>query len=60
MFWETSDAAVATVDGVDDYDPTAAEGARATVTAVKPGTATITGTHGSLTDTATVTVTQGN
>ena len=58
--WETGDAAVATVDGVDDYNPSVAEGARATVTAVKAGTATITGKHGSLKDTATVTVTDNN
>ena len=58
--WETDDANVATVDGVDDYDPTVAEGARATVTAVKPGTAKITGSYGSLSDTATITVTATN
>lgn len=60
MSWATNNANVATVDGVDDYDPTAAEGARATVTAVGAGTATITGSHGSLSDTAAITVTDNN
>ena len=61
VYWETSDSAVATVEG-----STASgghnTGASATVTAVGAGTATITGRHGGnrVTGTATVTVTDSN
>ena len=57
VYWSTSDATVATVDGA----VTAERGTTATVTAVGAGTATITGRHGStITDTASVTVTDDN
>ena len=60
VYWETSDSAVATVEG-----STASgghnTGASATVTALAAGTATITGSWGNrVTDTATVTVTESN
>ena len=62
VYWETSDSAVATVEGetvtITDHNT----GGSATVTAVAAGTATITGRHGSgsrqISDTATVTVTE--
>ena len=44
VYWETSDSAVATVDGADN-DPDAERGATATVTAAAAGTATITAKH---------------
>ena len=57
VYWETSDDAVATVEGA-----TATEGQNtggtATVTGVTAGTATITGERGSVRGTATVTVTE--
>ena len=60
VYWETSDSKVATVDGADD-DADNNTGATATVTAVAAGMATITGSWGSsLTDTATITVTESN
>ena len=57
VYWETSDATVATVAGVDaDEDDNI--GSTATVTAVAAGTATITGRWGSsIRGTATITVT---
>ena len=59
VYWETSDSAVATVEGAtarEDHNT----GGSATVTAVAAGTATITGRWGGnrVTDTATVTVTE--
>ncbi len=62
VYWETSDSAVATVEGetvtITDHNT----GGSATVTAVAAGTATITGRHGAgsrqISDTATVTVTE--
>ena len=54
VYWETSDSEVATVE-------TTSGSATATVTAIKAGTATITGRWGStITGTATVTVTESN
>ena len=61
VYWETSDSAVATVEGetvtITDHNT----GGSATVTAVAAGTATITGRHGAgsrqISGTATVTVT---
>ena len=54
VYWETSDSEVATVE-------TTSGSATATVTAIKAGTATITGRWGStITGTATVTVTENN
>ena len=58
VYWETSDSAVATIDGANDRLGEE-RGATATVTAVTAGTATITGRWGgssTVTDTATVTV----
>ena len=59
VYWETSDSAVATVEGVDATE-TDNYGATATVTGVAAGSATITGRRGgsSVTGTATVTVTE--
>ena len=59
VYWETSDSAVATVEGVDATE-TGNNGATATVTGVAAGSATITGRWGgiSVTGTATVTVTE--
>ena len=58
--WATSNPGAATVDGADDSTE-AETGATATVTAVAAGAATITGSWGSsLTDTATITVTESN
>ena len=55
--WATSNPGVATVDGSTEAET----GATATVTAVAAGAATITGSWGSsLTDTATITVTESN
>ena len=60
VYWETSDSAVATVDGVTK-DEDGNTGGTATVTAVAAGTATITGRHsGDIIGTATVTVTSNN
>ena len=60
VYWETSDSAVATVDGVTK-DEDGNTGGNATVTAVAAGTATITGRHsGDIIGTATVTVTSNN
>ena len=61
VYWETSDSAVATVDGVTK-DEDRNTGGTATVTAVAAGTVTITGRHysGDITGTATVTVTDSN
>ena len=56
VYWETSDATVATVAGVD-ADEDGNTGSTATVTAVAAGTATITGRWGSTSSTATITVT---
>ena len=57
VYWETSDSAVATVDGVTKGED-GNTGGTATVTAVAAGTVTITGRHsGDITGTATVTVT---
>ena len=57
VYWETSDPAVATVDGVTKGED-GNRGGTATVTAVAAGTVTITGRHaGDITGTATVTVT---
>ena len=61
VYWETSDSAVATVEGSNTADEGGHNsGASATVTAVGAGTATITGRHGGnrVTGTATVTVTE--
>ena len=59
VYWESSDATVATVEGSDsDATETDNTGATATVTAVGAGSATITGRWGGrITGTATVTVT---
>ena len=58
VYWETSDSAVATVDGVTK-DEDGNTGGTATVTAVAAGTVTITGRHsGDITGTATITVTE--
>ena len=60
VYWETSDSAVATVDGVTKGED-GNTGGTATVTAVAAGTVTITGRHsGDITGTATVTVTDNN
>ena len=60
VYWETSDPAVATVDGVTKGED-GNTGGTATVTAVAAGTVTITGRHsGDITGTATVTVTGNN
>ncbi len=57
VYWETSDATVAMVAGVD-ADEDGNTGSTATVTAVAAGTATITGRWGSsISGTATITVT---
>ena len=57
VYWETSDSAVATADGVTKSED-GNTGGTATVTAVAAGTATITGRHsGDIVGTATVTVT---
>ena len=57
VYWETSDSAVATVDGSDDEEDRNT-GGTATVTAVAAGTVTITGRHAfDIIGTATVTVT---
>ena len=57
VYWETSDATVATVAGVD-ADEDGNTGSTATVTAVAAGSATITGRWGSsIRGTATITVT---
>ena len=53
VYWETSDSEVATVE-------TTSGSATATVTAIKAGTATITGRWSTITGTATVTVTDSN
>ena len=58
VYWETSDSAVATVDGVTKGED-GNTGGTATVTAVAAGTVTITGRHsGDITGTATITVTE--
>ena len=59
VYWETSDSAVATVDGVTKNED-GNTGGTATVTAVAAGTATITGRHpiGDIIGTATITVTE--
>ncbi len=58
VYWETSDPAVATVDGVTKGED-GNRGGTATVTAVAAGTVTITGRHlGDITGTATITVTE--
>ena len=60
VYWETSDSAVATVDGVTKSED-GNTGGTATVTAVAAGTATITGRHSvDITGTATITVTDNN
>ena len=59
VYWETSDSAVATVEGSDATEDRNT-GATATVTAIAAGSATITASHGSssyrVSNTATVTV----
>ena len=57
VYWETSDSAVATVEGSDAREDRNT-GATAMVTAVAAGTATITGRWRSVRGTATVTVTE--
>ena len=58
VYWESSDSAVATVEGVDATE-TDNRGATATVTAVAAGSATITGRWASsVSGTATITVTE--
>ena len=58
VYWETTDATVATVDGITQSDRVGNTGGTATVTAVAAGTATITGRHaGTVVGTATITVT---